>query len=623
VADKDPLSAVTKVEQSLKGVNRELDKAITKLSKINGLAGQSYSGIKNVITTGIGSGSSLNLGTSGASFGTGSMPFMYSAKGAGVVGAAQVGLGVAGGLYSGMPDMNLVMARAGGYYNVAQRGFGTTRAGVAAATFSALRGGVTGLGEDVAASNVLTMGYNYNPGGASYLRAMREVGGAALQYNMPNATAAQAIGSMHTGAMGANLYQYGISTIDVKTGTTRSFEDIAKQLYQKQVGNRKFTQGQLEFSMREGFINQDFQAMGFSQSQQELLRQAYVNFSQGKGFNLETMTGEGNPLAGAMKINASQTALAERATEPYVAGLNTAADALVKVNSALALLPDSIYKTKGALDAFSSTNGGSAVKSLITGVGAGVTTALTYQGLKSFLGKTAVKTATGTAAKSLGLKTIAKVGLKAVPYVGTALLGYDLLKNMFGTPANAVTTNSTPAPLKGNQTETSWATSLLSKIGAPITEQNISAMTTWMAFEGGGGGKATGIGKNSAMYNPLNTTQGAPGAISMNSVGVKSYNSWDQGMDATVQTLMNGKYSGILSALQQGNNTAAVLSAVNASPWGTNIKGYPASNPSGSGQTVNITLTIDKASDAEAIAFAKKVKTILQNDKSLATMGSK
>ena len=149
-------------------------------------------------------------------------------------------------------------------------------------------------------------------------------------------------------------------------------------------------------------------------------------------------------------------------------------------------------------------------------------------------------------------------------------------------------------------------------------------MTTWMKFEGGGGGKATGLGKNSAMYNPLNTTQGAPGAKSMNSVGVKSYNSWDQGMEATVQTLMNGKYSGILAALQQGTNTAGVLSAVNASPWGTKIPGYAAGNPSTVGaQTVNITLKIDKASDAEAIAFAKRVKSLLEKDQSLSTIGSK
>jgi hypothetical protein len=195
---------------------------------------------------------------------------------------------------------------------------------------------------------------------------------------------------------------------------------------------------------------------------------------------------------------------------------------------------------------------------------------------------------------------------------------------MFGTPANAATTTPDAKLLKGNSTETSWATTLLSKIGAPVTDQNVSALTTWMKFEGGGGGKSTGLGKNSAMYNPLNTTQGAPGASSMNSVGVKSYLSWDQGLDATVQTLMNGKYTGILAALQQGNNASGVLSAVNASPWGTNIPGYTAGNPAGTGaQTVNITLKIDKASDAEAIALAKRVKALLEKDSTVSTIGSK
>jgi hypothetical protein len=110
----------------------------------------------------------------------------------------------------------------------------------------------------------------------------------------------------------------------------------------------------------------------------------------------------------------------------------------------------------------------------------------------------------------------------------------------------------------------------------------------------------------------------------MNSVGVKSYLSWDQGLDATVKTLMNGKYGGILAALQQGNNASGVLSAVNASPWGTNIPGYTAGNPAGTGaQTVNITLKIEKASDAEAIALAKRVKALLEKDSTVSTIGSK
>ena len=41
------------------------------------------------------------------------------------------------------------------------------------------------------------------------------------------------------------------------------------------------------------------------------------------------------------------------------------------------------------------------------------------------------------------------------------------------------------------------------------------------------------------------------------------------------------------------------------------------------GQTVNINLKIDKASEAEAIALAKRVKDILMKDKSIQATGSK
>jgi hypothetical protein len=219
-------------------------------------------------------------------------------------------------------------------------------------------------------------------------------------------------------------------------------------------------------------------------------------------------------------------------------------------------------------------------------------------------------------------------GVGAVPgaIAGGVLTGLGYL----GTKAVKAMTSTKNAPIiSGNATETQFATDLLYRINAPITDSNIAAMTTWMKFEGGGGGKSTGLGINSAMYNPLNTTLRTSGSTgSMNSVGVQKYASYDAGLSATVQTLKLGHYTSILAALKQGTSTSDVLSAVNASPWGTKIPGYSANNTGsnssmGSGQTVNITLTIDKASDAEAIAFAKRVKEILLKDKALSAVGSK
>lgn len=108
-----------------------------------------------------------------------------------------------------------------------------------------------------------------------------------------------------------------------------------------------------------------------------------------------------------------------------------------------------------------------------------------------------------------------------------------------------------------------FAQAVLAGVGAPITSSNIAAIVGWEKAEGGAWG-------NDAAYNPLNTTLDAPGAQSINSAGVKAYTSWQQGVTATVATLKNGSYSGILSSLRAGNDPAAVAAAIGSSPWGTN-----------------------------------------------------
>jgi peptidoglycan hydrolase CwlO-like protein len=121
---------------------------------------------------------------------------------------------------------------------------------------------------------------------------------------------------------------------------------------------------------------------------------------------------------------------------------------------------------------------------------------------------------------------------------------------------------ATPVPLSGHYTPLTWAKALLQQIGMPLTAQNIAALTAWELAEGG-------HWHNSAHYNPLNTTMPEPGASAMNSVGVKAYVSWTQGFAATIATLRNGYYGGILAALRAGDDAIAVADAVAASPWGT------------------------------------------------------
>jgi hypothetical protein len=689
IGNNDPVSSISNVEKGLKGLNSQVDKLVEGLKKVTGLAGTTLGSVKQVLSMNMGQGAGMNLGTSNATFSstTGGaqnvMPWAYSKTGAATIGGIQLGLGIAGGAYAALPDLGMTVSRASGFYGAATRAPGMTRAGLAAATFGALRGGITGMGEDAAAAAMLAQGYNILPGTASFTQAMGEVGGAARGFNMPNATAAAAIGGLHTGAMGGNLYQLGISTINTKTGEIRSTEDIAKQLYRRLFRNQQgLTAKDIAVSVREGFAGAELTNLGFDSNQKELMVRAFTAFSQGQGFDLANMSGADNPMSGVYQMNTSATSLMERGTEAQLRGLGSAADLITKLNKSLEGLPDKFFELKGALQAFSSSGPGAGVSGVLGGIAGAVGTIAVAAGARSALAKAgismaargagqvaattaaqaAVKTAGGVAARggamALGravpiiggvvgaasgqgfLSTVAIGaaaggvggaffgGVGAVPgaIAGGLLTGLGYL----GTKAVKAMTSTKNAPvISGNATETQFATDLLSRINAPITDSNIAAMTTWMKFEGGGGGKATGLGVNSAMFNPLNTTLRTSGSTgSMNSVGVQKYASYDAGLSATVQTLQNGRYSSILAALKQGTSTAAVLGAVNASPWGTTIPGYSASNTgsdasAGSGQTVNITLTIDKASDAEAIAFAKRVKEILLKDKALSAVGSK
>lgn len=197
----------------------------------------------------------------------------------------------------------------------------------------------------------------------------------------------------------------------------------------------------------------------------------------------------------------------------------------------------------------------------------------------------------------------------------------------------------TQGTILGTGDQQAWAKDFLKKMGAPTTTQNVTAMTTWMAYEGG-------QWKNTAHYNPLNTTLAESGALDINSAGVKSYTSYSQGLDANVATLNENQkgYSAIRAALMKGSSTADVIKAVNASAWGSHIgggsSGYGAAVPvttassvmsqgptttgaMSGGNNITINVTVAQASDEEAIRLAKKVKSYLDDRNSISIAGSK
>jgi hypothetical protein len=104
-----------------------------------------------------------------------------------------------------------------------------------------------------------------------------------------------------------------------------------------------------------------------------------------------------------------------------------------------------------------------------------------------------------------------------------------------------------------------WARDFLTKVGMPITSENVRAVSAWEQAEG-----------TSASFNPLATTQsGFSGETRFNSVGVKNYATYQDGIDANAHALLNGRYTNILDALRAGNSATAVAQAIQNSPWGT------------------------------------------------------
>jgi len=102
-------------------------------------------------------------------------------------------------------------------------------------------------------------------------------------------------------------------------------------------------------------------------------------------------------------------------------------------------------------------------------------------------------------------------------------------------------TKVTTLPLSDNDTIRFYK-SVLAKLGAPASEGNILFMKAWRQAEGG-----------KAPYNPFNSTKNLPNSTIYNSLNVRNYYTFDQGVEATYLTLNNPKiYSNIIKALKKG-----------------------------------------------------------------------
>ena len=112
---------------------------------------------------------------------------------------------------------------------------------------------------------------------------------------------------------------------------------------------------------------------------------------------------------------------------------------------------------------------------------------------------------------------------------------------------------------------------LITALGGTPTPNLVGGIQAWIMQEGG-------HWNNKALYNPLNTTLEMPGSKKVNTVnaktgtGVQAYTSWEQGLDAVLQTLKfpNHGYEDIVSSLtnSKSKDLKQFYSAINKSDWG-------------------------------------------------------
>ncbi|HEX5095250.1 MAG TPA: hypothetical protein VFX21_04525 [Acidimicrobiia bacterium] len=130
--------------------------------------------------------------------------------------------------------------------------------------------------------------------------------------------------------------------------------------------------------------------------------------------------------------------------------------------------------------------------------------------------------------------------------------------------SSATSTDTYVAPTGGDLNKAGvdpvqWAKDFLTALGMPTSSENVRAVTAWEQAEG-----------TRAHFNPLATTQGGfAGTSNLNSVGVKNYASYQDGIAANVKAITNGRYENVLAALRQGTSATAVAQAIAEGPWGT------------------------------------------------------
>lgn len=131
--------------------------------------------------------------------------------------------------------------------------------------------------------------------------------------------------------------------------------------------------------------------------------------------------------------------------------------------------------------------------------------------------------------------------------------------------------------MAGNDISQQGYIDILQGIGVPVTATNLKFEQNWHAAE-----------QSNASYNPFNTTRKMPGSTDLggasanNGYPVQIYQSEQQGIAATIATLKQPQYKGLVDALKSGATISAgggqiyrAAAELVTSPWGTHTIADP------------------------------------------------
>jgi hypothetical protein len=366
----------------------------------------------------------------------------------------------------------------------------------------------------------------------------------------------------------------GVNVRDPSSGLMNNPREVVDQLWNRlTAGRRPPTREEIAFSLQPG-NRLDLILNTYFGNSPELKTAAIAHFYQkaaGGNLSLESRLDTGVTTEGVEAVsnrNAAALGIIQTTADESVAGatagnrLITSISDLIVSNDALRNAIEFLSGARGFLDTIATTPIGAAATSL------------------------------GSNLVVRGLQSIFKIPGKQVG--GRAQAGKPVLVGEQGpeilVPDQASIVIPNSVTIKDGLDENEWAIAFLHNIKAPSTKDNITAIRNWMAGEGG---HYSSKGTHKARYNPLNTTlpTSTSRPMSEKNQRVQAYNSWEEGLYATISTLIGKNadargYSDIIGALQAGRPLNEIYNTIKASHWVGGSKGSHGYNFGNTGDAV-------------------------------------